>query len=142
MARKSQVIKAVARKMAKSGWTDFQEEARRDWWRVAAPPDAKRVYRNSRFVVIVYGAVAGPNGEYERSMIVPNNKGREVFWRDLQRIKNEVFGPEALGLQYFPRESELVDEANVYWLYVRGPAAATALASSEPLPALKEAPTA
>ncbi len=39
-------------------------------------------------------------------------------WSDMQRIKNEIFGEEVEALQMFPKESELVDVANLYWMWV------------------------
>jgi hypothetical protein len=39
-------------------------------------------------------------------------------WRDLQRIKNELVGPENEGLELYPAESRLVDSANQYHMYV------------------------
>jgi hypothetical protein len=38
-------------------------------------------------------------------------------WREMQRIKNELVGPECEGLQLFPAESRLVDTSNQYHLY-------------------------
>jgi hypothetical protein len=39
-------------------------------------------------------------------------------WRALQRIKNELIGEEFEAIEIYPRESELVDEANQYHLWV------------------------
>jgi hypothetical protein len=39
-------------------------------------------------------------------------------WRDLQRIKNELVGPECEGVELYPAESRLVDSANQYHLWV------------------------
>jgi hypothetical protein len=39
-------------------------------------------------------------------------------WRDFQRIKNELVGPECEGVELFPAESRLVDTANQYHLWV------------------------
>lgn len=39
-------------------------------------------------------------------------------WRHFQRIKNELVGPEREGVELFPAESRLVDEANQYHLWV------------------------
>lgn len=39
-------------------------------------------------------------------------------WRDLQRIKNELCGPETEGMEMFPAESRHVDSANQYHLFV------------------------
>jgi hypothetical protein len=38
-------------------------------------------------------------------------------WRDLQRIKNELAGPEWTAVEIFPRESELVDTSNQFHLW-------------------------
>lgn len=39
-------------------------------------------------------------------------------WRALQRIKNELIGEEFEAIEIYPRESELIDEANQYHLWV------------------------
>lgn len=39
-------------------------------------------------------------------------------WRHLQAIKNETCGAEMLGVQVFPRESQLIDAVNIYHLFV------------------------
>jgi hypothetical protein len=39
-------------------------------------------------------------------------------WRDFQRIKNELVGPDFEAVELFPAESRLVDTANQYHLWV------------------------
>lgn len=39
-------------------------------------------------------------------------------WRDLQRIKNELAGPERDAIEVFPAESRLHDPCNLYDLWV------------------------
>jgi hypothetical protein len=39
-------------------------------------------------------------------------------WRDLQRIKNELVGPEHEAMELYPAEARLVDTANQYHLWV------------------------
>ena len=39
-------------------------------------------------------------------------------WSDLQRVKNEICGPDFLAIQVFPAVKELVDEANLAHLWV------------------------
>jgi hypothetical protein len=39
-------------------------------------------------------------------------------WRDLQRIKNELIGPEHEAFEIYPAESRVVDTANQYHLWV------------------------
>jgi hypothetical protein len=38
-------------------------------------------------------------------------------WRDFQRIKNELVGPEVQAVEIYPPESALVDTANQYHLW-------------------------
>jgi hypothetical protein len=44
-------------------------------------------------------------------------------WRDLQRIKNELVGPEAEGVELYPAESRLMDESNQFHMYCVHPVA-------------------
>lgn len=39
-------------------------------------------------------------------------------WREIQRIKNEVFGPEVMAIEYFPAANELIDTHNIYWIFI------------------------
>jgi hypothetical protein len=39
-------------------------------------------------------------------------------WAEIQRIKNELFGKEAMVIEYFPPESELVNQHNIYWIFI------------------------
>jgi len=47
-------------------------------------------------------------------------------WRHFQKIKNELAGEEREALEIYPKESELIDEANTYHLWV--------LASTDTMP--------
>ena len=39
-------------------------------------------------------------------------------WRDLQKIKNELVGPENEGVELYPAESRLTDTVNQYHIWV------------------------
>jgi len=39
-------------------------------------------------------------------------------WAEMQRIKNEIFGPESVAVQYFPATSNLIDRFNIYWMFI------------------------
>lgn len=116
MSRKKSQRKAIARGFAKYGWEPmFPLGHRTD---VPWPTWATRVFRNNRFTAIINDNAETTTGKASKVYISPHAAGRDVFWKDLQRIKNEIFGPEVVAVQYFPRESELVNEVNVYWLFV------------------------
>lgn len=38
-------------------------------------------------------------------------------WPHKQRIKNEIVGEDASAIEIFPPQSEVVDSANMYWLW-------------------------
>jgi hypothetical protein len=38
-------------------------------------------------------------------------------WRDLQRIKNQLLGPDCEAVELYPAEERLVDTANQYHLW-------------------------
>jgi len=39
-------------------------------------------------------------------------------WRHMQKIKNDICGPESEGFELYPAESRLVDTANQYHIFV------------------------
>lgn len=39
-------------------------------------------------------------------------------WADMQRIKNELVGPERVAVEVFPPVSQLIDQANIAHLWV------------------------
>ena len=51
-----------------------------------------------------------------------HDEGRDFPWRTLQYIKTRFCGPERVGVEVFPAESKLVDDANLrhLWVYPAG----------------------
>jgi hypothetical protein len=88
----------------------------------ARPPIA--VFANDTYQCSVY-AVGDENTPQEDRMLHLSIKrnDRHVIrdWRHLQAIKNEVCGRECTAVEIFPPESQLVDSANEYHLWVFGP---------------------
>lgn len=76
--------------------------------------DFEYVYRNSRFQV---HATQLPNGLLWLSIKNVDRTARHD-WRDLQRVKNEVAGPEREAVELYPAESRLHDTANQFHLWV------------------------
>lgn len=118
MAREAAVRRAVARSLAKHGWEPMRALERGQDGTPPWPSYATRIFRNNRFTAIINDNAETTAGKAARVFIEAHHAGREVLWGDLQRVKNEIFGRDVLAVQYFPRESELIDAANIYWLYV------------------------
>jgi hypothetical protein len=101
-------------------WTPFQE---------ATVPDAKwpkdefpsHVYLNSRYQVMVYDKrMVGEMKHVSITHLSIKRLDKESIhdWRDLQRIKNELCGPEREAVELYPAESRLMDTSNQYHLWV------------------------
>jgi hypothetical protein len=70
------------------------------------------------FVNEVYQVIRERLGGWWHLSIKPLTRERHSRWRDYQRIKTELVGPEHEGVELFPAESRLVDTADQYHLWV------------------------
>ncbi len=76
-----------------------------------------RVFENSLYRVEVYATPA--SGDSFVHLGITRHDGKTCKeWRHLQRIKNEIVGPEYEAMEMFPAESRLVDTGNQYHLWV------------------------
>lgn len=83
------------------------------------PKGMTKAFMNNRYVVMIYENVLTSHGFATRVMIQNHfNKPIENHWRVLQDIKNEIFGKETVAIEYFPAESQLEDNHNIYWLFI------------------------
>jgi len=76
-------------------------------------------------VVMVDGAIALPMDWRARSpavwwLRIYRHDGKRIHnhWNELQRIKNELVGPEHQGVEFYPPESMLQDGENSFHLWV------------------------
>jgi hypothetical protein len=74
------------------------------------------IYTNSRYMVNVERTPKGGDVEIYLSI---KDKWRSARhdWRDFQRIKNELLGPEQEMIEIYPAESRLHDSANQFHLW-------------------------
>lgn len=49
---------------------------------------------------------------------IRNALNTDISWSEKQRIKNEIFGEDRTAIEVFPTTANLVDEANMYHLWV------------------------
>lgn len=83
-------------------------------------PTPNKVWINSRYQVNVYLNEAGGNGFPAMHHLSIKRVDKEAIhdWRDLQRIKNDLIGPEHEAMELYPAETRLVDTSNQYHLWV------------------------
>lgn len=88
----------------------------------ALPADDEMILKNNRFQVIVH-PVKNDDDKVVLVHLSIRRLDRKPLrdWREFQRIKNEICGPEHEAVELFPAESRLVDQANQYHLWVLPP---------------------
>jgi hypothetical protein len=78
-----------------------------------------KVVKNSRYTVSIRRVdLEMPFGKALHLSIRRNDRAPIHDWRDLQRIKNELMGPESEAIELYPANSRLVDAANQYHLWL------------------------
>lgn len=92
------------------------------WVQEEYPPDtpmaADQLFVNSIYQVSIRNCGEGPLGPLVMLSIKRRDRDPIHDWRDFQRIKNELCGPEAEGVELYPAESRLVDTSNQYFMFV------------------------
>lgn len=111
------------RRLQKQEWNEFKDvtiEAIKKHWKFNPEskfrPDA--VYQNNKFIVQIFVSQIRNGRRYKKIMIRRSDSEPIYSWQDLFRIKNELFGEEKEAIQFFPKKSELIDQANLYWLWI------------------------
>lgn len=75
-----------------------------------------RCWSNGLYAVLVRRLDADDAGRLHLAIRTPTNL--EPPWRDLQRIKNELFGADRFAVQVCPPEARLIDQADMYHLWI------------------------
>jgi len=88
-----------------------------------APPWMTRCYMNNRYVVMIHDDAPMTNGIKATRAMVQKHNDQPILnhWAEMQRIKNELFGTETTAIEYYPAESQLMNSANIYWLWILPP---------------------
>jgi len=78
-----------------------------------------RAFKNNRYVVMIDDYAETTKGLAIKAMI-QRHDGSKIpnHWSELQSIKNELFGDDSIGIEYFPKQTSVVDYHNIYWLWI------------------------
>jgi hypothetical protein len=109
-------IKASA-KRARVGWEPLRAVAGATL-HPSMPDGLVRALNNHTYAVMVYAEVASPLGLVTPIGIRRHDEGTAFPWHDLQRIKDEVAGSNRVAVEVFPQTTDLVDAADMRWLWV------------------------
>ena len=107
------------RKISKSELESKKQMFNKEFKRV---PTCDEAFVNNQYCVMVFNRFVEMfdlGGEIKHLVIKPaDNKPIRNHWKTLQAIKNEICGTEQNAIEIYPKESTLIDEANVYHLWV------------------------
>lgn len=104
------------------GWTPFEEidapddmaGSNREW----TEQGLARWFRNSIYVVrLIALKTEAPFGVAVCLSLRTHDHQARHDWRELQRIKNELVGPDVEAVEVFPSERRLVDNSNLFHLF-------------------------
>ncbi len=87
---------------------------------VEQDPNFVGVFRNNHYQVTMREQPSKMFGTVTWLVCRRLDGGAIHDWRHLQKIKNDLCGPEREGLELYPAESRLVDESNQHHLFVLG----------------------
>jgi hypothetical protein len=83
-------------------------------------PDGAEIWENARYRVTARRHVDGwpfGGGPWVQVGISLLDGSARHDWREFQRIKNDVVGPEWEAIELYPAESRLLDPSNYYLLW-------------------------
>lgn len=79
---------------------------------------AQKAFDNGLYTVFLdYIEAPAPFGLGAHVSVRRNDREPVHDWRDLQRIKDELLGPEVEAVELYPANSRVVDAANQYHLW-------------------------
>jgi hypothetical protein len=98
-----------------------------DWRRTPLPTgipggngwtrQVREAWANNLYAVLIR-PFADDEGNEVIHLAIRTTSQLEPPWRDMQRIKNEICGAESTAVQVMPPASELIDEADMYHMWV------------------------
>ena len=84
-----------------------------------APHWMTRCFRSHKYIVMINDNVQTTHGIAIRAMVQKHDDTPILnHWSEMQRIKNEVFGKEVTAIEYYPAESNLLNDHNIYWMWI------------------------
>ncbi len=113
-AAKERLKEAEKRKLKPEGKFEPIDLSTRDH-----PEWMTRAFSNNRYIVMVMDNAKTDKGEAIRAMVqTVDDRPIHNHWSEMQRIKNELFGKDAIAVEYYPKDSDLIDHFNIYWMWI------------------------
>lgn len=83
------------------------------------PKWCTRAYYNNKYFITINDNALTNKGKAIRVMVQKHSDTPILnHWFEMQKIKNEIFGQETIAVEYYPKVSDLIDQHNIYWLWI------------------------
>jgi len=82
-----------------------------------------RAFKNNRYTVMIDDVAKMTGGITAVKAMVQRHDDKPIpnHWREMQSIKNELFGNYTTGIEFYPAVPDLQDYHNIYWLWIFPP---------------------
>lgn len=110
--RKSKARKCFKKPKGKLLPVDLSEHNTPNWM--------TRAFMNNRYVVMIDDNALMECGMVAIKAMIQRHDDKPIprHWKEIQSIKNELFGNDSVGIEYYPAEDNLIDDHNIYWLWI------------------------
>lgn len=116
-AGKSIHKKQIASFLSKNEWGEWEDMTfpMRNKFMIAGKKTDKFIgfFKNNIYSVQIYKS----KNDKRFMGIRRHDESIDIPWKDKQKIKNELIGPEFEMVEVFPNVDQLVDQANMFWLW-------------------------
>jgi hypothetical protein len=112
--------KAVAKKLLRNPAGEFRQLSPDDPGAPVWPEWMTRAFANNRYAVMINDNDSGVRGMRVTRVMVQRHDDKPLsnHWREMQDIKNQLFSKETIAVEFYPAESQVVDQANIYWFWI------------------------
>jgi hypothetical protein len=112
------LLRQEARLRAAGNWGDWEHLKENDFARVLGTAtgwvrEVHTVHRNKVFSVLERLDASGVIHAGVASL-----SGIRPTWYEMQRIKNELFGTDATGIEIYPPDNDVIDGADMFHLWI------------------------
>ena len=110
--------KKIGRRMMKLPENEFEKISYAEMARTRVDKLPDIAWKNNHYTVQLYRCERVILGKLMDKVMIRRNDGEPIReWRVLQKIKDQIIGEDKMAIQVFPPKEELVDVANLYWIF-------------------------
>jgi hypothetical protein len=108
--------KEVFKSISSGQWGEWEDITLEAIMKIAHMPEKHRLLNFEKNNI--YSAQVIQYSDKKLLGIRRHDQSTDIPWSHKQRIKNEIFGHDVQAIEIYPPEGDLIDGANMYWLWI------------------------